>query len=51
MHICINDFEDYAKEFLCPNCKLIMLKDDKCWEICVRTWLNGMMKDANGCSK
>jgi len=42
MHISMSDFEDYAEEFLCKDCKLSekFLEVDRCWEYCLKNWIN-----------
>jgi hypothetical protein len=48
MRISWPEFEEYAKEFLCPHCKdqkEPSKKNDKCIEKCFKDYINYVQKD------
>jgi len=53
MHISMIDFEDYAKEFICKDCKFAdkFLKVDRCWDKCLKEWINRQVEKHDGSAK
>jgi hypothetical protein len=50
MHISMVEFEDYAQEFICATCKLNekFLEVDRCWEYCLKNWINRQFEKKDG---